>query len=268
MGVQDLLHGPDVARRAHERMGDEIDVVAHGPLDEAAVLLGHRRQIDRDARHIDALARTHGAAHDELAVELRVVLAHDTYLQLAVGDEHPRPHGNVAHDRRDIHVHHLARGHVRTVRPAHGDPVARTEMDAVAVFVGDRRHADLRPLGVDHDRNGRIDLVHDLHDARGALLGHMGRIDADHVHPRIEKLFHELLRAAEIRHGRNDLRFFHSIHRKYRYFVFLSIVRILARPSREAALPRPVRSAGKATAFRSLPAGPRRRDGRSPARNP
>ena len=98
------------------------------------------------------------------------------------------------------------------------------------------------------------------------LLGHMGRIDADHVHPRIEKLLHELLRAAEIRHGRNDLRFFHSIHRKYRYFVFLSIVRILARPSRGAAPPRPLRR--KSYRFPQPPSrasAPRRW---SPARNP
>ena len=92
----------------------------------------------------------------------------------AVGDQQSRPDRNVAHDRGNIHVNHLAGGEVRTVRAAHRHPVARAEIDAVPVFVGDRRHADLGALGVDHDRNGRIDPVHDLDDAGGALLRDVG----------------------------------------------------------------------------------------------
>ena len=211
---ENLLHGPDVAGRAHERVRDEIDIVLHGPLDDAAVLLRHRRQVNRHARHVDALARPHGAAHDEFAVEFLVRLAHDADLQFAVGDQHPRPDRNVAHDRGNIHVDHLAGGEVRTVRAAHRHPVARAEIDTVPVFVGDRRHADLGARGVDHDRNGRIDPMHDLDDAGGALLRDVGRIDTDHVHSGVEKFRDELLGATEIRHGGDDLGLFHAIHRE------------------------------------------------------
>ena len=100
------------------------------------------------------------------------------------------------------------------VRTAHRHPVARAEIDAVPVFVGDRRHADLGALGVDHDRNGRIDPVHDLDDTGGALLRDVGRIDTDHVHSGVEKFRDELLGAAEIRHGGDDLGLFHAIHRE------------------------------------------------------
>ena len=212
MGVENLLHGFDVTGRAHERVGDEIDVVLHGPFDEAAVLLRHRRQGDRHSGNVDALARTHGASHDKLAVELLVRLAHDANFQFAVGDQHPRPDRNVVHDRGDIHINHLAGGEIRAVRTAHRHPVARAEIDAVPVFVGDRRHADLGSLGIDHDRNGRIDPVYDLDDTRGALLRDVGRIDTDHVHSGIEKFRNELFRATEIRHGGDDLGFFHAIH--------------------------------------------------------
>ena len=213
VGVENILHGPDVARRAHERMRDEIDVVLHGPFDEAAVLFGHRRQVDRHARHVDALARTHGASHDELAVQLRIVLAHDADFQLAVGDQHPRPDGNVAHDRRHVHVDHLAGREVRAVRTAHGHPVPRAEIDAVAVFVGDRRDTDFGSFGIYHNRNGRVHPVHRLDDMRGPVLGDVRRIDAHHVHTRVEKLFYELFGAAEIRHRSDNLGFFHAIHR-------------------------------------------------------
>ena len=64
VGIEDVLHGLDILGAAHERVCDEIHVVLHGPLDEAAVLLRNRRQVDRYAGDIDALARAHGAADD------------------------------------------------------------------------------------------------------------------------------------------------------------------------------------------------------------
>ena len=147
------------------------------------------------------------------AVQLRIVLAHDADFQLAVGDQHPRPDGNVAHDRRHVHVDHLAGREVRAVRTAHGHPVPRAEIDAVAVFVGDRRDADFGSFGIYHNRNGRVHPVHRLDDMRGPVLGDVRRIDAHHVHTRVEKLFYELFGAAEIRHRSDNLGFFHAIHR-------------------------------------------------------
>lgn len=212
VGIENLLHGGHVARRTDERVRDEVDVVADGPLDEAAVLLGHRGQFDRDPGHVNALARAHGAADQKFARELLVVLLHDADLELAVGDEHARPDGDVAHDRRHVHVDHLARGLVVPDRAAHRHAVARRKTDAVAVLVGDRRDADLRALRVDHDRNGGIDLVHGLDDAGGTLFGDVRRVDAHDIHAGVEQLGDELLRATEIRHRCDDLGFFHSVH--------------------------------------------------------
>ena len=214
VGIENLLHGLYVLGAAHERVCDEIDVVLHGPLDEAAVLLRHRRQVDRHRRHVDALARTHRAAHDELTDQLLVGLLHHTNFQLAVGDQHARPDRNVAHDGRHVHINHLAGGHVAAVRTPYGDPVAHPEIDAVAVFVSDRRHADFRPFGIYHDRNGRIHPVYGLDDMRGSVLRHVCRIDAHDVHTGVVKVLHELLGAAEVRHRRNDLGFFHSVHKR------------------------------------------------------
>ena len=217
---------------------DEIDVVLHGPFDEAAVLLGHRRQVDRYARHVDALARTHGTSHDELAVQLRIVLAHDADFQLAVGDQHPRPDGNVAHDRRHVHVDHLAGREVRAVRTAHGHPVSRAEIDAVTVFVGDGRDADFGSFGIYHDRNGRVHPVHRLDDMRGSVLGDVRRIDAHNVHAGVEKLFYELFGAAEIRHRGDNLGFFHAIHREKYFLIFEERVRRIVKSVTDATYKR------------------------------
>ena len=211
--VENLLHGGHVAGAAHERVGDEVNVVVHGPLDEAAVLLRNRRKVNRDARHVDALARTHGAAHDEFADQLLGGLFHDTDLQFAVGDEHPRPDGYVIHDVRHVHVDHLAGRLVAAVRAAHGDTVARPEIDAVAVLVGDRRDTDFGALRIYHDRDSRVNAVYGLDNMRSALFRDMRRIDTNHVHTGIEKVFHELFGATEIRHCCDDLGFFHSIHK-------------------------------------------------------
>ncbi len=213
MGIEDVLHGLDILGAAHERVCDEIHVVLHGPLDKPAVFLRHRRQVDRHRRHVDALARTHGATHDEFAGQLLGGLSYDTDLQFAVGDQHPRPDGNVIHDIGDVHVNHLAGRLVAAVRAAHGDTVARPEIDAVTVFVGDRRDTDFGALRIYHDRNGRVNAVYGLDNMRSALFRDMRRIDTNHVHTGIEKVFHELFGATEIRHCCDDLGFFHSIHK-------------------------------------------------------
>ena len=223
-------------------MGDEVDVVAHGPLDEAAVLLGHRREVDRDAGDVDALARTHGAADEEFTVELRVGLPDDADLQLAVGDQHPGSDGDVADNGGDVHVDDLPGGEVGAVGAAHGDPVAGPEIDAVAIFVGDGRHTDLGALGVDHDRDGGIDPMDGLDDLRGPLLGDVGRIHADDVHPGVEEFLHELLGAAEIRHRGDDLGFFHAIH-KALVFRYQTHIQRLPAIGRDSAAPR--RPAGR-----------------------
>ena len=212
VGIEDVLHGFDVPGAAHERVCDEIHVVLHGPLDKPAVFLRHRRQVDRHRRHVDALARTHGAAHDEFADQLLGGLFHDTDLQFAVGDEHPRPDGYVIHDVRHVHVDHLAGRLVAAVRAAHGDTVARPEIDAVAVLVGDRRDTDFGALRIYHDRDSRVNAVYGLDNMRSALFRDMRRIDTNHVHTGIEKVFHKLFGATEIRHCCDDLGFFHSIH--------------------------------------------------------
>ena len=213
VGIENLLHGLYVLGAAHERVCDEIHVVLHGPLDKPAVFLRHRRQVDRHRRHVDALARTHGAAHDEFADQLLGGLFHNTDLQLAIGDEHPRPDGYVIHDVGDVHVNHLAGRLVAAVRAAHGDTVARPEIDAVTVFVGDRRDTDFGALRIYHDRDGRINAVYGLDNMRSALFRDMRRIDTNHVHTGIEKVFHELFGATEIRHCCDNLGFFHSIHK-------------------------------------------------------
>ena len=210
--IEDLLHGRDIAGATHERVGDEVDVVRHGPLDEPAVLLGDRRQVDRHARNVDALARTQRAAGRELAKQLLGALLHDAELQFAVGDEHTRPDGDVADDARDVHVDRLARGAHRAVRTADRDLVAGPELDRLAARVVERRDANFGPLRIDHDRNRRIDAVHRLDDMRGTLFGHMRRVDADDVHAGVVEVLHELLGAPEVRHRGHDLGFFHSVH--------------------------------------------------------
>lgn len=72
--VENLLHGMHVPGAPHEGVSDEIDVVLHGPFDEAAVFFRHRRQVDLHPRHIDALARPQRAAPHELAHQLLVGL--------------------------------------------------------------------------------------------------------------------------------------------------------------------------------------------------
>ena len=127
-------------------------------------------------------------------------------------DEHPRPDGYVIHDVRHVHVDHLAGRLVAAVRAAHGDTVARPEIDAVAVLVGDRRDTDFGALRIYHDRDSRVNAVYGLDNMRSALFRDMRRIDTNHVHTGIEKVFHELFGATEIRHCCDDLGFFHSIH--------------------------------------------------------
>ena len=210
--VENLLHGGHVAGAAHERVGDEVNVVAHGPLDEAAVLLRNRRKVNRDARHVDALARAHAATHRKFAAELIVALLQDANLHLAVCDEHARPDGDVADDGRDVHVDHLARSEVVAHRAADAHDVAHLEVDAVAVLLGDGRHPNLGALGIYHNRNGGVDAVHRLHDARGALLAHVGRVDAHDIHTCIVELLDKLFGATEIRHRRNHLGSFLSVH--------------------------------------------------------
>ena len=131
--VENRLHGFDVARAAHERVGDEIDAVLRGPLDVHAVFLGHRRQVDRHVGDVDALARTQRAVAHDAADQFFGRFLFDMQFHFAVGDEHRGPRRHVAHDVLDIHVDHLARrGNIGfDARPAHLHPVARRKADAV-----------------------------------------------------------------------------------------------------------------------------------------
>ncbi len=210
--VQNGLHGLHVAGAPHEGVGDEIDVVPDGPFDEAAVLLRHRRQVERHARHVHALAREQPSARDEATGQLLVVLVGHHDLQLTVGDEHVGAHRHVGDHAGGVHIDQLARGLPAAVRAAHLHQVAGLEVDGSVVLLGNGRHPHLGALRIQNDRNGAVHPVHRLHDPRRPLFGRMGRIDADDVHARVVKALNVLLRTPAVRNGRDDLRLFHSQH--------------------------------------------------------
>ena len=122
------------------------------------------------------------------------------------------------------------------VGAAHGDPVSGLEADAVPVFVGNRRNADLGAFGVDHDRDGGIDPVYGFDDLRGTLFGNMGGVHAHHVHSGVEKFLYELLGTAEIGHRGDDLGFFHAIHKALCFFVF-RYIQLFPAIGRDSAAP-------------------------------
>ena len=196
----------------HEGVSDEIDVVLHGPFDEAAVFFRHRRQVDRHARHIDALARPQRAAPHELAHQLLVGLVRHAEFQLPVGNQQPRTDRDIAYHRRHVEVDRIAGRRFAIGRPAHLHALPGLKADRTAVLVGHGRHTDFRSFGIQNDRNRRIDPAHRLDDLRGPLFGHMRRIDAYYVHSGLEKAAYKFFVGAEIRQRGYDLGFLLSPH--------------------------------------------------------
>ena len=90
-----------------------------------------------------------------------------------------------------------------------GDPdhVARAERDGAFGHGG----ADLGAFRVDQDADAVRDGPYVVDNLRQALLGEMGRVQADDVHPRLIERFNKLHFTSLIRNGRDNLRMFKHI---------------------------------------------------------
>ena len=163
--VENLLHGTHVPGAPHEGVSDEIDVVLHGPFDEAAVFFRHRRQVDLHPRHIDALARP-------LAHQLLVGLVRHAEFQLPVGNQQPRTDRDIAYHRRHVEVDRIAGRRFAIGRPAHLHALPGLKADRTAVLVGHGRHTDFRSFGIQNDRNRRIDPAPPRRSSRPPLRSH------------------------------------------------------------------------------------------------
>ena len=192
--VEDVLNLLDIFCAAHERVGDEVELVLNGPKDEALVLLGERRQLDAHARDIDALAPILDAAAvlncaDEVVALLRVDVERD----LAIVNEDLLANREVVNETCVGDAEELARRVL--LRIALDDNLlAGLEHDRLVAWSG----ANLGTLGVYENCDFVRNLTSVLYDATDTLMVHMGRVAADNVHASLMELADELYIATNI----------------------------------------------------------------------
>ena len=192
--VEDVLNLLDIFCAAHERVGDEVELVLNGPKDEALVLLGERRQLDAHARDVDALAPILDAAAvlngaDEVVALLRVDVERD----LAIVNEDLLANGEVVNETVIGDAEELARRVL--LRIALDDNLlAGLEHDRLVAWGG----ANLGTLGVYENCDFVRNLTSVLYDATDTLMVHMGRVAADDVHAGLMELADELYIATNI----------------------------------------------------------------------
>ena len=77
----------DVVRRAHERLGDEVDVRRLRPLEQRAIVLGDGCDAQRDAGNVDALVTRERTAHFDAGHDVATFEAHDYELDAPVVEQ-------------------------------------------------------------------------------------------------------------------------------------------------------------------------------------
>ena len=154
LAPQELPNFQDILGAARERRGDEIDLVCKAEADIRYVLRAEKRNVQLCAGYVDAFM---------LADHARVFHAADDILPVDGGDGH----GNQPVVQQDgiarLHVAvQLRPGNGRLPRRALHGVCAQTEklpFDKRNFLLFKCSHADLRPLGVQHDRDGQIQLL-------------------------------------------------------------------------------------------------------------
>ena len=144
-GVQELPQAAAVLCRADEGERDVVDAEREGELEVVQVLLGHRRDRDRDAGHVDSLVRAHGAADDDRGANADPVDLLDAQAHEPVVDEDLVP------GLEDLGEHRREDGQVarRAVLAAAEDDRVALDEDPRALEVAD---PELRPLEVGDQR--------------------------------------------------------------------------------------------------------------------
>ena len=98
MLVKDSLHSHHVFLAAHERVGDEVDVLFYCEQDVRFVLFSQRRQVDMLSRNVDALFRTQLSVVLHLYAERVAVFFIDEHIQFSVVEEHVVAHFHVVNE--------------------------------------------------------------------------------------------------------------------------------------------------------------------------
>ena len=205
MLVENLLHLLHIGRRAHETVGDEVDVFVDGQQNVAAVALGECGQVDMLAGHVDALV---GAQH-AVVLYLSINRWADNLLHLhvdgAVVEENIVARLHVVSEVGIRHIDDVVRGsHLRPAEDFHH--FAGLIVDGVFHVGG----ANLRSLGIDEDADmgrHRPDVAYNLAYAIG---GGVGSVHTHHVHACIEKTADEINVASAVTDGTHYLCLLHG----------------------------------------------------------
>ena len=185
--VKDVLHGLYVGGRAHERVGNEVDVLLYGEQNVVVVFLRDGRQVDVLTRHVHALVGAEHAVVLHLGYDHRAVAACYLHVDLAVVEQDVVAHLHVLGKVGVRHVQNVVgRVDLGTAENAHG--VAGLIFDGF--FHACCTH--LGTLGVDHEGEVWRHLTHVLYDVLYAVGCGVGCVHAHHVHSGKEQLADEL----------------------------------------------------------------------------
>ena len=204
VGVQngtDLLH---VGGLTHKGGGNEVEVVLHGELQIALVLLGQSGQGDVGVGDVDGLVVGQGAASDHVADDVLTLDFGDLDVHQAVVNEQVGAHGHlvvqvgVGHGHDGVVAVHLAGGQ--------GEGIAIGQLD---LAVGKRTNANLRALGVQNGGHGAAqtipDVLHTGENSQVGLVGAVREVEAGGVHAGEDELLNHLLAVGSRAQGTNNL---------------------------------------------------------------
>ena len=196
--VEDGLDVEHILFAAHERVGNEVNLLFDGIADVADVALGERGEVDAHARHVDTLAGSQFAVVERLAQQFVILFAAYDKLEFAIVDE-------------DVAAHLQILGEVGVAYPdvsVTGEgPFAAGNAHEVAR--GKRQIATLGQCGGTHlgsfgiHQDGYLvgDGAHVVDDFAESLFLQVGRVHANDIHAVVVELFDEVDIATRVGYG-------------------------------------------------------------------